>query len=140
MKNLIPTRIEAALALAAFVAIAGIALLTSPATTAQAASGKAYSTTKHDSLDITVTTASVRIQTPMMASDQCTGWRFRNTGAGTARLNINNNTTAALAATFDGQLNVPAGEIVELTDHLIVQFRVISDAGTSLEVDMLCND
>jgi len=97
-------------------------------------------TTLFHSASTTVVTSSQLVSTTTMQQRNCVGWLFQNLDdVDTVYLNVNNNSTAAVASSYADQVVIPPGETVELGQHSIRRFQAISDDSVALYWSAICH-
>ena len=106
------------------VILAAVALL------AVAATGVENAAVFYHSDSISATNPSQTVSTTRMRTSDCTGWLFRNRGAGTVYINLNvaDGYNGDASATDKNMYVLPAGEVLELQDALIKRFAVYAAA------------
>jgi len=100
--------------------------------------GHAESTSQHHSARATVGAASVKVQTDTMKFKFCNGWIFENQGADNIYLNLNNESDAAVAASYTDQVVIVPGGVYTYEDHQLSQFKHISDTASLLYWQCTC--
>jgi hypothetical protein len=106
----------------------------------RALADKTTATTIFHSAQLAVTTASQTVATDTMLRRSCVGWYFENqSGTATAFLNLNADTTAAVAGSYADQLVLAPGEWREIEVHRITQFKAIGDAALNLYWSCICH-